>query len=600
MTQPAVSLTEACFSSNRYEDSAARRCLSNLLAVGFKRITVDLYWDVGRGLWSLCPVEIPESASSDDDATVSIISSTADATLSSVLMSTAGLEPRQTAALSSASFSSATQSPSTTGSALGSAALASPTQAESSGVIQGSQYNCSSSLNVSTISSLIADYLDTTADTINASLIYLTFNIHAAASNSTSAVSASAPAASQLPSANTTLSNVLSADLAPYLYTPTHLRNDRTNLNDTWFGYDVAADPSLKPVLPYIQTSRNADDVMSTENGWPSESVVEFGPDHLRLLASFGLIDVQMAAYDAGADNSILFPEGTFGSVQDVALDSSGNVTNGCFFDSNIDYLTGSTNSSWAISSNFPIGNSASAQFYNVTSPFISNITACGISPLLNQSLSETADAAFEPYQAISLSSIWSWADNEPRNITNEVDNANYMRCATMRASTHGRWALTDCTERHHAACRVGDAPYQWRISDPKDSYTDSNLICPQGSSFDTPRTALENRYLFAALQTLANENPDDFDGDATVWLNFNSLDVADCWVVGVSTNCPYDLAANQDENRLVIIPTVAAVIVFVCAVLTVFVKCAGNRRSSRKIRRRRMQEGWEYEGVPS
>ncbi|GME42367.1 C-type cyclin [Neofusicoccum parvum] len=515
---PAVSLTEACFSSNRYEDSAARRCLSNLLAVGFKRITVDLYWDVGRGLWSLCPVEIPESASSDDDATVSIISSTADATLSSVLMSTAGLEPRQTAALSSASFSSATQSPSTTGSALGSAALASPTQAEGSGVIQGSQYNCSSSLNVSTISSLIADYLDTTADTINASLIYLTFNIHAAASNSTSAVSASAPAASQLPSANTTLSNVLSADLAPYLYTPTHLRNDRTNLNDTWFGYDVAADPSLKPVLPYIQTSRNADDVMSTENGWPSESVVEFGPDHLRLLASFGRIDVQMAAYDAGADNSILFPE----------------------------------------------------------------------------------DAAFEPYQAISLSSIWSWADNEPRNITNEVDNANYMRCATMRASTHGRWALTDCTERHHAACRVGDAPYQWRISDPKDSYTDSNLICPQGSSFDTPRTALENRYLFAALQTLANENPDDFDGDATVWLNFNSLDVADCWVVGVSTNCPYDLAANQDENRLVIIPTVAAVIVFVCAVLTVFVKCAGNRRSSRKIRRRRMQEGWEYEGVPS
>ncbi|GME23862.1 C-type cyclin [Neofusicoccum parvum] len=518
VTQPAVSLTEACFSSNRYEDSAARRCLSNLLAVGFKRITVDLYWDVGRGLWSLCPVEIPESASSDDDATVSIISSTADATLSSVLMSTAGLEPRQTAALSSASFSSATQSPSTTGSALGSAALASPTQAEGSGVIQGSQYNCSSSLNVSTISSLIADYLDTTADTINASLIYLTFNIHAAASNSTSAVSASAPAASQLPSANTTLSNVLSADLAPYLYTPTHLRNDRTNLNDTWFGYDVAADPSLKPVLPYIQTSRNADDVMSTENGWPSESVVEFGPDHLRLLASFGRIDVQMAAYDAGADNSILFPE----------------------------------------------------------------------------------DAAFEPYQAISLSSIWSWADNEPRNITNEVDNANYMRCATMRASTHGRWALTDCTERHHAACRVGDAPYQWRISDPKDSYTDSNLICPQGSSFDTPRTALENRYLFAALQTLANENPDDFDGDTTVWLNFNSLDVADCWVVGVSTNCPYDLAANQDENRLVIIPTVAAVIVFVCAVLTVFVKCAGNRRSSRKIRRRRMQEGWEYEGVPS
>ncbi|EKG14187.1 C-type lectin-like protein [Macrophomina phaseolina MS6] len=308
-----------------------------------------------------------------------------------------------------------------------------------------------------------------------------------------------------------------------------------------------------------------------------------------------------MAGYDTQADNSILFPEGTFESIQNLAFSEAGTITNGCFFDRNITYLTGSTNSSWAMSSNLPIQDLISTQPQNSTLPYISNMTSCGISPLLNQTLLDTADTSYEPYRTISYSSIWSWADNEPRNVTNKADNASYLRCATMQASTHGRWVLTDCTEKHHAACRVGGSnPYEWRISDPSDSYTDADSICPSGSSFDAPRTALENRYLFDALQTRANEHPEDFNGAASVWVNFNSLDVTDCWVVGVSQNCPYSRSADQDENRLVVVPTVAAVIVFVCTVLTLFVKCAGNRQSSRKSRRRRMQEGWEYEGVPS
>ncbi|OJD31977.1 lectin c-type domain protein [Diplodia corticola] len=597
VTLPAVSLTEACFAQRQYDDDAARRCLSNLLAVGFRRLTVDLYWDAGRGFWSLCPEQIPESASNADDATLGIISSTTDASLSSVALNTGSLQARQATALSGSALRSASRSVSSTRSVSASSTRASPTgQAQASGVFQANSYTCSASLNVSTISSLIADYLDDTADTIHASVIYLIFNIHAAASNSSS----TAPAASQLPSANTTLSNVLSADLASFLYTPARLRQDRVNLNETWFGYDVASDQTLAPALRYLDIVRDAYGTMSTVTGWPGEGLLAFGPDHLRLLTAFGQIDPQMGAYDTRADDAILFPEGTFQSIRNVTLSDSGNVTNGCFFDQNVDTLTDSTNSTWATSPNFPALGLAPAQYYT-SSPSVSNITACGISPLLNQSLSETADVSYAPYQAMAYSSIWSWADNEPRNVTNNVDNAVYLRCATMRASTHGRWVLTDCTERHYAACRVnGDAPFQWRISDPADSYTDSDSICPEDTAFDAPRTALENSYLFAALQARAREHPDDFDDDATVWVNFNSLQVTDCWVVGVGESCPYDLTSKQDENRLVIVPTVAAVIVFVCAVLTVFVKCAGNRRSSRKTRKRRLQEGWEYEGVPS
>ncbi|KAB2578074.1 C-type lectin-like protein [Lasiodiplodia theobromae] len=595
VTQPAVSLTEGCFAKRQYDDAATRRCLSNLLAVGFKRFIIDLYWDAGRGLWSLCPVQIPESASNDDDATLGIISSTADASLSSVAMATGSLQARQATALSGSALGSATRTVSRTRSSTASSAQASPTS-----VFQASPYTCSASLNVSTIASLFADYLDDTADTINASLIYLIFNIHAAASNSSSSVAATAPAHRQMPTANTTLSNVLSADLASYLYTPGQLQGDRENLNATWFNNDVTTDQALIPALRYLDTVRDDNDIMSTVDGWPGEGVLEFGPDHYRLLTSFGRIDPQMEAYDIKADDGIIFPKGTFESIQNIALSDSGNVTTGCFFDESVDYLTGSTNSSWAMSANFPAEGSMPAQYYT-SSPSVSNITACGISPLLNQSLSETADVSYEPYQAMVYSSIWSWADNEPRNVTNNVDNAVYLRCATMRASTHGRWVLTDCTEQHNAACRVrGDAPFQWRISDPAESYTDSKSICPENTAFDAPRTALENSYLFAALQARARENPGDFGADAAVWVNFNSLQVTDCWVVGVDENCPYDLASTQDENRLVIVPTVAAVIVFVCAVLTVFVKCAGNRQSSRKIRKRRLQEGWEYEGVPS
>lgn len=47
ITVPGVSLTAACFSTLRFEDDNSGDCLSNLLAVGFRRLEIDLYWDQG-------------------------------------------------------------------------------------------------------------------------------------------------------------------------------------------------------------------------------------------------------------------------------------------------------------------------------------------------------------------------------------------------------------------------------------------------------------------------------------------------------------------------------------------------------------------------
>ena len=63
VTVPGVSLSAACFSKLRYDNDDAALCLSNLLAVGFQRFEVDLYWDDGRQVWSFCPAAIPAASS---------------------------------------------------------------------------------------------------------------------------------------------------------------------------------------------------------------------------------------------------------------------------------------------------------------------------------------------------------------------------------------------------------------------------------------------------------------------------------------------------------------------------------------------------------
>jgi len=83
------------------------------------------------------------------------------------------------------------------------------------------------------------------------------------------------------------------------------------------------------------------------------------------------------------------------------------------------------------------------------------------------------------------------------------------------------------------------------------------------------------------------------------LWLDFNDLDVQSCWVVGVNSRCPYGRSAEASMSAQIVVPTVAALIVLVLALLTLLIKCGANRRQARS-RRRRGVTGWDYEGVPS
>jgi hypothetical protein len=547
-------------------------------------------------VWSFCPFQLPVSVGSQATST----SSTETFTSSTVTVSSADITPRFNV-LDSARFSDATtassrqtnaverrtsptvvlQSPlSSTATTSGQQATSSAEPPAATTMTTAGPYACTDSIDFPVLTGVLAEYMKNSSDTLHAFITYLTINLHVAAPFSTPLKPGNALNSSLFPT-NQLISNLLSVNLSSYLYTPTLLREDRANLNATWYADGESPDGA------YLNTTRDGKGQLSTENGWPTASFLEFTNRAYRLLAEFGQVDSQLGLYNLTGDEAMIFPPKSLESSQSVQSDVSGNVN--CFFNSNEPSISGGNNS-WAVSTQLQstLGFGLSA----------TNLTSCGVSPVLNETLfNTTADSNITAYQAVAYSSIWSWLPNEPRVIAPSADNSARLRCSAFDGSVDGRWRVADCTEHHFAACRVADEPYVWRISSTKTTYSSSDTICPAGSSFAVPRTALENRHL---LEAMSQRSGDDAK-DKTLWLNFNSLDVERCWVFGVNSLCPYKSSAGDITRRAVIVPTVAAVIVFVIAALTVFIKCAANRqKSQRGRRRRRADDGWDYEGVPS
>lgn len=466
---------------------------------------------------------------------------------------------------------------------------ASPTMNVSSanGLVQVGQYTCTTSIDLPVLAAVLAEYLSSSQNTLEAIMTYLDLNLHVAATPLNT--SPQELNSSSLPASRELISNLLNVNLSSYLYTPTLLAADRLNLNSSWFtsSNDIQSD--------YFNTTRNAKGQLMTDNGWPSESLVELRHAY-RLLASYGQIDPQLNRYNFSGDESVIFPQNTLLNDRLIQYSQSGNIDQGCYFDPSITSILG-RNNSWAVSSQILLPSTAFG-FDNMTIPSISNLTSCGISPLLNETLlSTTADINAHPYQRVAYSSIWTWAPGEPRNVSSNESNSENLRCAAMDASQNGRWHVADCSERKYAACRVRNEPYIWKLYSNKGTYSTSAELCANDQNFSVPFTALENSHLLSVVQARRLSSDDK---DPTIWVNFNSLDVASCWVVGINTPCPYQSNTVDVHNRAVIVPTVAGIIVIVITALTVFTKCAANKQNTKSKRRRRAGDGWDYEGVPS
>lgn len=623
-------MASACFGNSVYEDNAAGLCFSNLLATGFRRFVLDLFWDDGRRVWSFCPAQVPNSTSNAEASASStqVFTTTSSVSISNGQISARGLttqvvdlgastdsrnngptkslDLRQaTSSTPSVSRSASTSSSSAVLSSTGStsAALSGSSSATSTVPVvvpsngaflyQIGPYQCTSTIDLPVFTAVLSGYLRNTSTTLAAIITYLELNLHVSSSLTSPSNPAIALNSSTVPPPKQLITNVLNVNLSSFLYTPSMLQNDRNNLNGSWFSITQGA----RPYAEYFNVGMNAQNVLTTPDGWPSESYVEF-TKAFRLMVEFGTVDPQITGYNFSGDSDTIFPQHAFESSQTVSYNALGFVDQGCFFNNGTTTVAGSNNS-WALTTDLQIPPGA-ISISNSTLPEISNLTACGISPLLNTTLSNTtADRDLTPYQSLAYNSIWSWSSNEPRNVSSTEPNPNLIRCALLDLTLSGRWRVADCTEKHFAACRSFDSPYIWHLSSSRGTYSASGDSCPSDTSFAAPRTGLENTYLSAAIgQELRVSDNDGID--TGFWVDFNSLDAEGCWVVGVNSTCPYTVP-NSATRRTVVIPTVAAVIVFVIAALTLFVKCAANRQNSRRgRRRRRAADGWDYEGVPS
>ncbi|KAF2456199.1 hypothetical protein BDY21DRAFT_348211 [Lineolata rhizophorae] len=658
VSRPGAWLARACFAHGRYLRSSGAKCISNLLAAGFRRFILDIYWDPNRRVWSLCPLGIPVrsddsesspssvSAGSSTSATSTRLPSSGSSSgLVSVNLSsdgevtrrqnddestieetfTSGLSAPSTVQLTSSPLSSsnepsrtASYNVSTTNStAASSSTSGSPSSNGASLVHQVGPYQCSEDLNIALVIALFSDFLDSTGNTLEANVAQLTLNLHTAGIESDSNQTPPTLVGPSLPAGDELLGNILNANISNYLFSPSRLYDDRADLNTSWYNVDELR----RPDPAYYTTNVTRRDVHSTPDGWPSESYLVF-ERNIRFLVEFGTVEPQIRGYGFESDADEIFPADTFRVSRHVSFATGGDITEGCFFDAGVFDLE-TVNSSWATANPLVLSSSSSQGSINATFNSTSELVSCGISPIVSATLENiTADVNISAYQPVAYASIWSWAPGEPVNTSDSSNSStgsssdddednDLFRCAMLDIRRGGRWFVAECTDHRRAACRVNDEPYRWRISEESAVYSSSLEACDDGSSFAAPRTGLENSYLAEAVRSRAFRDSEDgndndetaladlSDDDAIVWVNFNSLDLPNCWVVGVNESCPYT-EQKGDESRTVVVPTVAAVIVFVLFMLTLFIKCAANRQSVRRRRRRKGEGGWDYEGVPS
>ncbi|GBF66898.1 maintenance of telomere capping protein [Trichophyton mentagrophytes] len=557
---PAVSLSAACFGDGRYEENPTKKCVSNLLSVGYRRLYVDVYWSPRERIWSFCPID--STVTDSTPATSSMMSpqdrtSSASSAVPTTTSITANIRKRDT-------------------------------------LYHMGPYSCAKSLGISTLSDILKDYFKTTENTLNADMMFLIINVHASASPGSPEEPSGKPSLEDLPPPPLLFGKIMGEALGRSIYSPKQLMENRRNLRESWF----SVSPPYQPILEYLKTTVDGKNRLVTSTGWPCTGYAVLS-QATRLVMGWGTIDPQMSSYNFTGDD-LVFPPGSLESRIDVEFASASDLTKGCLYDADTTTLS-EIERPWAVAV-LPSRNTS-----NELSLLTHQLASCGISAIVNHTLfNVTADTDISPYQNVSFSTTWSWAKGEPRNSTgaSTPKTKDSFRCAAMHAVSSGRWHAHDCNDVYRVACRVGNSPHEWIISKHATTYFNAEKACPDSTLFSVPRTALENTYLYAKLDSESNStaiiSPDVEDNNSTqvLWVDFNSADVPTCWVThGPRAQCPYELDNNEIERRAILVPTIAAIIVLIVAALTLFVKCNANRRNSR---RRRVIDGWDYEGVPS
>jgi len=585
VTHPGISATAACFGDGIYDPVLAQRCISDLLAAEFRRIILDVYWDPGVRQYNLCPVAIPTAALST--TSLSATSAAALSTTASSFTSSRNGSLSQPPNQSTLSGTNKTLSPSEgfSSTPASTAPVTSVTSSAGEILLEFGPYTCGPALNLEWVALLLLDFFQKTSDIVEANLLFVEFNLHAAAPTVAPEEPAHTPQGNDLPQSNELIGQQFINAVADYIYEPALLQSERADLNDSWF----MAPKLAHPILEFFETQTLSNGHLSTLDGWPTESYLLISKG-MRLMLNWGRIDPQMEGYDFSGDSNTIFASRDVVEPRDIDANGAGDLISGCFYHEGVTDVA-RVNPSWA--------RSTQAEYFP---DLINNITSCGISPILNHTLGNTmANDDITSYNSFMHAAVWNWAVGEPRN--HSVPAQSQFRCAILDPTSayRGHWRVEDCQQMYPVACRVNNQPYVWEVSSDHVPYGAGPAACPTNTTFDVPRTGLENTYLTHKILSSSPLSDESNGGLNGVWLNYNSLDVVQCWVdSGPDGTCPYYEDPGAIQERSILVPTIGALIVLILTVLTLFAKCSSNRKNSR-IRRRGLGLGsWEYEGVPS
>lgn len=585
---PGVYITPACFPNNVYDGNVFEACLSDLLSAQYRRLIFDLYWDASNRDFTLCPAELPQYQYPGNATSTAAM--TAAVLVSSSSKADSQLEKRQTASDAITTTFSSNTTTSETASTTLSSAISTTTSESGAELLQLGPYQCSDNLNLASLLEILGDYFDYTSRAIQARFHILQVNLHAAAAPDDSNGLPQIPSSAGLPIGDELMGNRFSQSSRGYMYKPSDLEEERDNLNASWL--QVSTESRL-PVLEYYDIVENAEGKLQTSNGWPSENYLLFN-QYKRFMLSYGQIASEMVDYDFRGDDRVFLQNETT-LWRNVDTNAAGLVTSGCYY-SDTSKSVETVSNSWALTT--------INQDLRQPSSVLQNLTSCGLGPVLNQTLNDqTAASNYQAYQDVTQGTIFGWASGEPRNSSTVSGSREVMeqfRCVVIDSSdaSRGHWRVVNCQQRRRVACRIGGQPFNWRLSPSEVRFGEAPDICQDGTEFGMPRTALENRYLYEHILSDLETQPEKSFRDG-VWINLNSLDNTDCWVTsGPNGSCSYQRDEDALRDSQILIPTIAALIVFILTALTILVKCNVNRINSRA--RRMGPGGWEYEGVPS
>lgn len=405
----------------------------------------------------------------------------------------------------------------------------------------GKTYKCEVGLSLNTLFEAIAAYLTASDTNLNGNLITLLFNIFQIGEALTYTPSL-------VGTRNDTLSSVLSAYFGNKLYTPTLLQVDRDN------------------------------GVTGSSEGYPMLGYFLFQEKKRILGANWRTELASNSTYNIDADSVTVFSPSYFNSFTSLDMTSLSNFTSRELIP-------------WRYSFD-----SEANPFTNTSMTIVVNQ---GYSPLLNHSVTDLTEM-----NALFNASLWSWASSEPLNegAAREQSSNNgdillkeAFRCAVL--DENSRWSVANCYDTHYSACRSEDGDFDWTITDTQNTYFHSGDACSllEGNyTFDVPKTALEQTFL-SQLMTSKNTN-------GSIWIDMNSIAIADCWVTGGPyAGCPYQ-KADSLRNFAQMMTTAAVIILVFIMIIFVLrfrkVPVLKNRKHWRHIEKEKT-EG-ESEGVPS